>query len=283
MSQLLPQERVTSHSFDEKPDIHDLYIINLHGSDMWYQLGLELGLSVETLEAIKAEHSKPQACKKAMFREWLKTCPVAICTWSRLIQALAKLDLKTAQSVSETISTDSKEMQQEIHQFTLTTESKATSSVSPITAGGKYSQPQTKSVGVGKPSSPMSLAVHQSINVSVSERQPLPLGHPVALESGHITAGANVFENISTHGFDAPSETRSASADDYQTADEDEILQLFSYNHSGEVPKQRRLTNRSKDQVCTSYLRVQLQLVATRAYASYLDPHPCICITLLLC
>lgn len=64
-----------------------------------------------------------------MFHEWLKACPVVICTWSRLIKALTKLDPKTAQSVSDTIFTDLKEMQQQTHQFT--------TDVSPITVGGK--------------------------------------------------------------------------------------------------------------------------------------------------
>lgn len=57
-----------------------------------------------------------------------------------------------------------------------------------------------------------------------------------------------MFEKVTKHELDA---ARSASADDYQTADEDEILQPFSYNHSGEVLEQSRLASRSKDQVYT--------------------------------
>lgn len=53
MSQTLSQERA---AYDKRPSIHDLYTISSYGGDMWYQLGLELGLSSETLEAIIANH-----------------------------------------------------------------------------------------------------------------------------------------------------------------------------------------------------------------------------------
>ena len=91
----------TSLGLLTRPKLHDLYTITLNGSDMWYKLGLELGLEVNTVERIKLENSNSQTSKRAMFKEWLElgTC----CTWQRLVQALEQVDQTVAKTVLETV------------------------------------------------------------------------------------------------------------------------------------------------------------------------------------
>lgn len=81
----------------KRPTLEDLYSIELPADDTWYRIGTQLGLESPTLDSIKAMHSKPRLCKRAMFRTWLNECPVDKCTWQRLISAIESVDSTVAQ------------------------------------------------------------------------------------------------------------------------------------------------------------------------------------------
>ena len=52
----------------------------------WYNIGLGLGLSVGTLDGIKADHSNTLDCLREALKTWLKTLPPP--TWSKDVKAL---------------------------------------------------------------------------------------------------------------------------------------------------------------------------------------------------
>ena len=52
----------------------------------WYNIGLGLGLSVGTLDGIKADHSNTLDCLREALKTWLKTLPPP--TWSKVVKAL---------------------------------------------------------------------------------------------------------------------------------------------------------------------------------------------------
>ncbi len=66
----------------------------------WYILGLELGVSPSTLDAIEHDHCHDvQTCKRKVVREWLKKQQA---TWSSLVQALRRAgEERTATTISE--------------------------------------------------------------------------------------------------------------------------------------------------------------------------------------
>ena len=53
----------------------------------WYNIGLGLGLSVGTLDGIKAEHSNISDCLREALTTWLKAHP-PLPTWSKVVDAL---------------------------------------------------------------------------------------------------------------------------------------------------------------------------------------------------
>ena len=52
----------------------------------WYNIGLGLGLSVGTLDGIKADHSNTSDCLREALKTWLKNLPPP--TWSKVLEAL---------------------------------------------------------------------------------------------------------------------------------------------------------------------------------------------------
>ncbi len=68
-------------------------------SDVWFQIGVELKLRMETLVAIRQRNPSNEDCLRELVREWLKN-PDLQHTWAELIRALRsktvrKLDLAT--------------------------------------------------------------------------------------------------------------------------------------------------------------------------------------------
>ena len=52
----------------------------------WYNIGLQLSISVGTLDAIKEQYSDPSHCLRETLKTWLNTCPSP--TWKNIIDAL---------------------------------------------------------------------------------------------------------------------------------------------------------------------------------------------------
>ena len=243
---LVTQALPFSHA--ERPNIQDLFTLDLSGSNLWYQLGIELGLNLATLEGIKAKHSKPQACKRAMFKEWLSVCPAESCTWSHLIQALTKVDPEAAKVVSKTIDFNPKEAspklgQPHTAQFPLASESKAeggriattstplsmTSLPPSLSIGGKE-RPQTEIMRVRDPSS--------SLTFPATTGQRLPTSS--SKTSGRVEsdyAPPSIHSDDIIHEAESSSNhmsSRSFSPEEYHTASEDESIQPFSYQQDAE-------------------------------------------------
>lgn len=231
-----------SSSHSKRPAIHDLFTMQLSGTDdMWYRLGLELGLSIEELDTIKTAHLKPLVCKKEMFKKWLKICPEKQCTWSYLLQALAKVDQNLAISISQTISTESDQSDEtetvtqfpiiskihkkdDIENVDTTKSSVSTSTHTTLTdESRKRDRPQTEIIS------------------RLSEKTLLLASMRKESEAESVMKQANTTSNEPTaFALKSPQERtyqsdeiRSASADTFQTADEDETVQplKFSFQH----------------------------------------------------
>ena len=258
----------------EKPGIQDLFTINLsETAHLWYRIGLELGLSVETLKTIEANNAKPERRKRAMFREWLKVCPSENCTWSHLIKALAKLDQNLAKSVSQTIAMDSpKPTTVHTATFPLRPGSGSRKDDNTATSGSKYDdtasvssslslssatygrqlKPQTDIISM---SSRPTLSPSSLDESSVLQRQPASkVYHETSRESDTKPSGYSLTHSKSheesSHESDAVDEMRSLSTDAYLTASEDELIQPFNSQHGGDTPvHQSAVTIAKKDQV----------------------------------
>lgn len=202
----------------EKPRFEDLFTLDLSTTDAWYKLGLELGLSIGTLNGIKSKHTKVHLCKRAMFREWMRVCPVEKCTWSYLLQALKKVDPKAARAVSETITSIPKlspPISDQPHTAQFPLESGVKSDLSKFDTVAKQltsSQSLTLSLSSGGGASV------DSIKLGRIESDYSPSRSPCEVASS------------STHDS---FEMRSLSAEEYQTAGEDDSLtiQHFTYQH----------------------------------------------------
>ena len=258
----------------ESPDLHDLYTIDFKESEMWYKVGQELGLNVHTLDAIKVEHSKPQSCKRAMFREWLRVSPVTSCTWSHLIQALTKVDQKTAQDICQTVvgaSTQSpKSGQPHTAQYPLILEdesvrvrkdtTKLSVSMTPPTplslATERKKQFLTETVKVKD--SPTSFKAIELLSTGPKKlRQHGTIDSPSIYSAGDRDKGSirkEICSESNHHDSDQADEIRSVSADVYQTASEDESILVFNYQHDGEAAQQNITLSRVGDQVHSSAL-----------------------------
>ena len=58
------------------------------GRTKWYNIGLELGLSPETLDAIELrERGDPDVCLRATLKQWLRK-PECYPSWERLAESL---------------------------------------------------------------------------------------------------------------------------------------------------------------------------------------------------
>ena len=53
----------------------------------WYNIGLQLHVSVGTLDAVKEQYDDLSHCLRETLKTWLKTCPSAP-TWSNIVDAL---------------------------------------------------------------------------------------------------------------------------------------------------------------------------------------------------
>ena len=70
---------------DDRPELHEL--VERVRSSRWYGLGIQLGLEDNALEEIKTEcGNKIDECRRAMFREWLRTS--SDCSRKQLLDAL---------------------------------------------------------------------------------------------------------------------------------------------------------------------------------------------------
>ena len=70
--------------------INDLLVVMEELNDVrakWYNIGLQLHVSVGTLDAIKEQYDDPSHCLRETLKTWLKTSPSAP-TWSNTVDAL---------------------------------------------------------------------------------------------------------------------------------------------------------------------------------------------------
>ena len=58
-------------------------------SAKWYNIGLQLGVSVGTLKTIKKQYSDPSDCLRETLTTWLQTC-VPPPTWTNIVGALER-------------------------------------------------------------------------------------------------------------------------------------------------------------------------------------------------
>ena len=79
-----------SQSAGQQLSVDDLPVVMEELSDIrvkWYDIGLQLRMSVGTLDAIKEQYNDPSHCLREALKTWLKTCPSPP-TWSNIIDAL---------------------------------------------------------------------------------------------------------------------------------------------------------------------------------------------------
>ena len=258
----------TQPSLSERPSIYDLYTIDLNGGDLWYKVGIELRIGEEVLDRIKSKNSKPQLCKRAMFKEWLRVSPDESCTYYHLVQALMKVDEKVAATVYQTVTTDSEKLSDVkkpttaqlpiLHEYDSELKrmkekvgrgdyfhEKLTSTVAPPPpASGYMRKPHTEIIhGDSGSLSPIE-STSQSI-ARLNKHRPLELEGSFVqsrVEDMHASSvpaspdrikGSEVCAE-SNHDSDQAGEIRSVSADAYQTASEDESILVFSYQHDGQ-------------------------------------------------
>ena len=70
--------------------VDDLHVVmeELNGViAKWYNIGVQLGVSVGTLKAIEKQYSDPTDCLRETLTTWLKSYP-PIPTWSKVVEAL---------------------------------------------------------------------------------------------------------------------------------------------------------------------------------------------------
>ena len=248
MSKKLLAVQTPPSSHTDRPGLHDLLTINLTDAEMWYNIGLELGLTTSVLSAIKTKHGKPQPCKRAMFKEWINTCPPETCTWSHLIPAIKRVDPKTAEVIAETVAKEAlpKPDHPRTSLFPVQKSGRdeagiSTASLPPSLIGGRRERPWTD---VQDPTA--SLPVHKAAAITgqrLSTGNVKSVGRTEddypSLRSYHDDQS----RSPSSHGS---GETRSVSAEEYQTAGEDDSIQPFvSYQQD----EQRITSGASSDPV----------------------------------
>ena len=79
-----------SQSAGQHLSVNDLPVVmeelnNAHTK--WYDIGLQLCVSVGTLDAIKEQYDDPSHCLRETLTTWLKTCP-SLPTWKNIVDAL---------------------------------------------------------------------------------------------------------------------------------------------------------------------------------------------------
>ena len=79
-----------SQSAGQQLSVNDLPVVMEELNDIrvkWYNIGLQLRMSVGTLDAIKEQYNDPSHCLREALKTWLKTCP-SHPTWNNIIDAL---------------------------------------------------------------------------------------------------------------------------------------------------------------------------------------------------
>ena len=223
--------QIPPSSHTDRPDLHDLLTINLSDPKMWYNIGLELGLTVSALNAIKTKHGKPQPCKRAMFKEWMNTCPPETCTWSHLIPALRRVDPKTAEVISETVAREA--LPQSDHPrtslFPLQKSKRdeasiSTASLPPSLIGSRRERPWTDIVQDPTASLPVHKAAEQRLSMGDVKSGGRTEDDYCPLLKSYRDDQSRESRSQSSHGS---GETRSVSGEEYQTAGEDDSIQPF--------------------------------------------------------
>ena len=247
---LVVQAPPSSHT--DKPDLHDLLTINLTDPEMWYNIGLQLGLTVSVLRAIKTKHGKPQQCKRAMFKEWINTCPAETCTWSYLIPAIKRVDPKTAEVIAETVAKES--LPKAYHPRTSLFPAQkserdeagiSTASLPPSLIGGRRERPWTD---VQDPTA--SLPVHKAAAITGQRLSTGDVKSTGRTEDDYPSLRS--YHDDQSRESRSPSspgsgETRSVSAEEYQTAGEDDSIQPFVTTYQQD--EQRITSGSSSDPV----------------------------------
>ena len=254
MSKKLLAVQTPPSSHTDRPDLHDLLTINLTDPEMWYNIGLELGVTVSALSAIKTKHGKPQQCKRAMFKQWINTCPPETCTWSYLIPAIKRVDPKTAEVIAETVAKEA--LPKADHPRTSLFPAQkserdeagiSATSLPPSLISGRRERPWTDVIQ--DPTA--SLPVHKAAAIT---GQQLSIGnvksagrteddYPSLRSYRDDQSRESQSRSQSSHGS---GEIRSVSAEEYQTAGEDDSIQPFvSYQQD----EQRITSGASSDPV----------------------------------
>ena len=257
----------------EKPMITELYTIDINDNEKWYRVGLELGLGTDVLDSIKKSNVKPQLCKRAMFKEWLRKSSKATCTWRHLIQAIAKVDQKVAEIVAQDIIIESSDQQ-------------SPASLKPSTV----QFPLEKNVGMESADDVKYASAPPTIPSDANKRHKLHhLTEIVSREGDSPTAkGTDDPQEIKPHlfveghvdvahveieadldfvsgeknevSFESLHESEHAvrgslSADVYETASEDDSFMVFSSQQGGDTPditSKKTVEERDKVRLCTS-------------------------------
>ena len=79
-----------SQSAGQQLIVNDLPVVMEELNDArakWYDIGLQLHMSVGTLDAIKEQYDDPSHCLRETLKTWLKTCP-SLPTWKNIVDAL---------------------------------------------------------------------------------------------------------------------------------------------------------------------------------------------------
>ena len=79
-----------SQSAGQQLSVNDLHVVMEELNDArakWDNIGLQLRVSVGTLDAIKEQYDDPSHCLKETLKTWLKTCPSPP-TWKNIVDAL---------------------------------------------------------------------------------------------------------------------------------------------------------------------------------------------------
>ena len=253
MSKKLLAVQTPPSTHTDRPGLHDLLTINFTDPDMWYNIGLELGLTTSVLNVIKIKHGKPQPCKRAMFKEWMNTCPPETCTWSHLIQAIKRVDPKTAEVIAETIAREA--LPRSDHPRTSLFPAQksereeagiSTASLPPSLIGSRRERPWTDIVQ--DPTA--SLLMHKA--APITGQRP---------SMGDVKSGGRTeddYPSLRSYHDDQSresrsqsshesGETRSFSAEEYQTAGEDDSIQPFVTTYQQD--EQRITSGASSDPV----------------------------------
>ena len=227
----------------DRPGLHDLLTINLTIPDMWYNIGLELGLSISVLDGIKTKYAKPQPCKRAMFKEWLNTCPSETCTWFHLIQAFKKIDPKTAEVIADTITsspTSAKSDRPHTSLFPVRKNEKKEVDVTSTSAAslpsslmsGRRERPWTEIFHDPSTSLPIHKAAIPGQQVSTST---LKSEGRIEDDYSHLMSYDDQSHESKSRSSHGSSEMRSFSAEEYQTASEDDSIQPFMITYQQDV------------------------------------------------